>query len=438
MFHDDGRASLELAMTTMAAARRHSSFADAVRSSTRRPFHESWRSEFTRFPRWARLLDSVGEELPPELPADWRWSAELEAFRQHAGRQALRLQVLGADADLDAADAARRLAAEEIGAEAAVWIGENGEVGIGVVDGKSIERCRRMDFERRSRSWELRSSNSVPFRNDWQAVVYSSVPVRLTVEWAEIVAKRRWSERSSRKPIARNIDAEVEARYWSAVSEFGAGAGHMINNPLGAIAGLAERLIDGEAEPERRTSLHKIKQQVDRVHRMIRDLHLLGRPSSEQTSSSSFADCVANGVAKAQSRWLERPTARITISNLSVDVPVGMYGSDLVRVVEELVANAIESAGADGFVEIKAERTANGCTLAVIDSGPGFSDEERANAFSPFFAGRSAGRGLGMGLPVCRRLLERVGGRIVLERRRPTTVTVHLPLAEASALRRAA
>lgn len=438
MFHDDGRASLELAMTTMAAARRHPSFADAVRGSTRRPYDAGWMTEFVRHPRWTKLLENVSDELPPELPRDWHWSAEREAFRQHSTRQALRLQVLGADADLDAADAARRLAVDEIGAEAAVWIGESGEVGIGVAVSESIERCRRMDFERHSLSWELRSSSSVPFGNEWQAAVYSSVPVRLTEGWATTVSKRRWSARSSREPIARNIDAEVEARYWSAVSEFGAGAGHMINNPLGAIAGLAERLIDGEAEPERRTSLYKIKQQVDRVHRMIRDLHILGRPTSHQTFVASVDDCMPKGVAKAQSRWLDRPTSRIAISNPSVDVPVGMYGGDLVRVVEELTANAIESAGADGFVEIKAERTAAGCTLAVIDSGPGFSDEERANAFSPFFAGRSAGRGLGMGLPVCRRLLERIGGRIVLEQRRPTTVTVHLPSAEASTLRRAA
>jgi signal transduction histidine kinase len=126
------------------------------------------------------------------------------------------------------------------------------------------------------------------------------------------------------------------------------------------------------------------------------------------------------------------------VATIPSSVKIPLAAPDAVRLVEELVANAVDAAGPQGFVEVQTVSATTGVEIRVVDSGPGFSASELANAFSPFFAGRSAGRGLGMGLPVCRRIVERAGGRLAVRRTRPTTVVVQLPTCEPVAFRRAA
>jgi signal transduction histidine kinase len=68
----------------------------------------------------------------------------------------------------------------------------------------------------------------------------------------------------------------------------------------------------------------------------------------------------------------------------------------------------------------------------VVDDGGGMDAETLRRAFDPFFSGREAGRGIGLGLPKAWRLLTVGGGTIEVESRpgRGTRVTVRLPLAE--------
>ena len=438
MFHSD---SLELALAISAAARTQPELADAVRRSTRRPNAPGWNAEFIRYPRWSSLLDEWPSDAPPinDPPCDWRLCIEHEALRDAAARQARQLRLLSSvDPCLAAADA-RDGATEELGAETAVWFGPVDASGVGVAPLTPPRLQTRIDFERNETPWYFRQSWEAELGEGVIAVVYSSVPIADLSDWAATLGKARALDRFRRPtPDLESFDAEVDARYWSAVAEFGAGAGHMINNPLGAIAGLAERLLNGETEPERRANLQKIQTQVDRVYRMIRDLHFLGRPVASSNSAASLADGVRNGVAKALARFADKPTARCAIAELPADAVVPLPPSELSRLAEELVVNALEAAGPQGFVEVRGCSTDAGVEIEIMDNGPGFTAADLANAFSPFYSGRSAGRGLGMGLPVCRRIAEHAGGRIIITPRRPTTVVVLLPTAETSTLRRAA
>lgn len=381
-----------------------------------------------------------GPPEPAPLPEHWRLLVEREALRQTAFKQSLQFELVTADDVESLASTACRLAEWELGAEVALWVGEaNGRRGVGNVSFVRPEECSRRAFEREHAPWYFRQSHEFKIDGDVTAVIYAGCAVQGLEGWSATVAKSRGLELLRPMVVEHaSIDAEVEARYWSAVAEFGAGAGHTINNPLGAIAGLAERLLDGEHEPDRRASLHKIRSQVDRIHRMIRDLHLLGRHVKSADEVAFVQNAVHQGVAKALARFADRQAPRCKVAAIPSDAQISLSASDATRLVEELVANAVDAAGPQGFVEVQTVSTSSGVEIRVVDSGPGFSPSELANAFSPFFAGRSAGRGLGMGLPVCRRIVERAGGRLVVRRTRPTTVAVHLPLGDAVAFRRVA
>jgi len=73
------------------------------------------------------------------------------------------------------------------------------------------------------------------------------------------------------------------------------------------------------------------------------------------------------------------------------------------------------------------------CEISVVDDGRGMSFDVARRAFDPFFSGREAGRGAGLGLPKAWRLLTLSGGRVELESRpsQGTRLTILLPEAVA-------
>jgi signal transduction histidine kinase len=74
--------------------------------------------------------------------------------------------------------------------------------------------------------------------------------------------------------------------------------------------------------------------------------------------------------------------------------------------------NAFEALAGDGRVEIGVGRTPEGVEIRIADDGPGITPEERRHIFDPFYSARQAGRGLGLGLSKCWRIVTNHGGRI--------------------------
>ena len=254
------------------------------------------------------------------------------------------------------------------------------------------------------------------------------------------------------------VRRQASQRVRAAIAELAAGAGHEINNPLATIAGKAQWLLGEEVDPARRQALQKIGTQVDRIHRMIRDLHLIGRERFGTIARLNLAPILSDALANAAAR---KPAARVTLEPTADDLCVQGNREDLVRLVTELIANGIEAAGRNGWVLVRARAgqeasteqpaTADntdqvdtltcghpepdapapatpGVLIEVIDSGPGLTVQDRLHALDPFYSGRSAGRGLGMGLPVAWRIAQDHGGQITISLGRPTTVAVTLPL----------
>lgn len=75
-----------------------------------------------------------------------------------------------------------------------------------------------------------------------------------------------------------------------------------------------------------------------------------------------------------------------------------------------LIRNAIEAISDGGRIGILVHETESALFIEVADSGPGLSEQARKNAFDPYFSGREAGRGLGLGLCRVARIAELHGG----------------------------
>ncbi|MHB1035392.1 MAG: sensor histidine kinase [Pirellulales bacterium] len=222
--------------------------------------------------------------------------------------------------------------------------------------------------------------------------------------------------------------ATLEKEKLEAMAELAAGAGHEINPVLAIISGRAQLLLHGEKDAERRHQLALVKSQATRVHEMIADMMLFGRPPRPQCKAVEL-------VALVESLRIElEPMAaarRIRIERAGSAEPVTIQ-ADPVQVAVALRAvcvNALEAIGADGRIEIAIAHDDDLVQITIRDDGPGISPEVRRHLFDPFYSGREAGRGLGLGLSKCWRIVTNHGGQIAVEsaRGRGATFVITLP-----------
>jgi two-component system, NtrC family, sensor kinase len=85
------------------------------------------------------------------------------------------------------------------------------------------------------------------------------------------------------------------------------------------------------------------------------------------------------------------------------------------QVILNLVMNAADAVGAGGQVRVAASKGGDGVRLLVEDNGPGVDPRVQTQLFEPFVTTKEVGKGTGLGLAVCRGLVEAAGGNITLD-----------------------
>jgi signal transduction histidine kinase len=223
-----------------------------------------------------------------------------------------------------------------------------------------------------------------------------------------------------------------------ALAEFAAGAGHEINNPLAVISGQAQYLLNHErewfaADVEGKTTkaLHTIIAQTKRVHSILRDLMQFARPAPAKKDWFDLPTLLGEVAAGLEELALQRGV-RVEVGRTPEQLPVSA-DADQVRVALScLLKNALEAVPAEGWARLRiVEPNGDGrVEVAVEDNGPGPEPEQREHLFDPFFSGRAAGRGRGLGLPIAWRLIRQQGGDVRLAAARPpepTRFVVTLP-----------
>lgn len=205
--------------------------------------------------------------------------------------------------------------------------------------------------------------------------------------------------------------ARLEEEKLAALAEFAAGAGHEINNPLAVICGRAELLLREETHPERRRDLATIHAQARRVYEMIADLMLFARPPQPVFATVDLAALLHDLSAELELRCQERGVKlHLTIEPGAMHLPADR--AQLLAALRAICDNALDALQPGGRIEIRAgleePARAGGDLMARIeirDNGPGFDEGVRRHLFDPFFSGRAAGRGLGLGLSKCWRIV---------------------------------
>jgi signal transduction histidine kinase len=232
-------------------------------------------------------------------------------------------------------------------------------------------------------------------------------------------------------PWLTYVESRLTDRKLASIAEFAAGAAHEINTPLAVIVGEAQHLRKRERDTERRKVLDKIVAQAKRIHEVLRDLLIFAAPPRLKLERVSLGQVFRQAWGELRSFADARKVRLLRDKRLRSLRVVGDRGL-LTKALVELLRNAIEAAPPGGWVNVHIGRRAKSwAVVTVLDSGPGFSEQQRQHLFDPFYSGRSAGRGKGLGLAKVWRISQLHGGRIEAhaDPGQPTRFELMLPVA---------
>jgi PAS domain S-box-containing protein len=206
----------------------------------------------------------------------------------------------------------------------------------------------------------------------------------------------------------------------AAISVMAAGLAHEINNPLAVIGNRIEcmqrDLRDGRASGSLAGDLHVLQQHVTRLADLTSSLLRFARDDQDEAGVFTL-DALGERVVLLLRRTF---AARSLTLELKAERPLpGMTGHDkaIETVIVNLLLNAADATPPGGVVTLalRARACDASAEIEVRDTGPGVPAALRSLVFEPFFTTKQEGHGTGLGLTVCRTIVDRHGGTITLD-----------------------
>jgi C4-dicarboxylate-specific signal transduction histidine kinase len=253
-------------------------------------------------------------------------------------------------------------------------------------------------------------------------------------------ALREAEERSQRKRAEEELrDTQIELAHVTRVATLGelaASIAHELNQPLGAVVNNASaclRWLAASNVEEARNSAELIRADGHRAGEIIARIRALAKKTPPQKDRININQTIREVIALARSE-VERNGVALEIQ-LSDDVrqPPVVFADriQLQQVILNLMMNAIEAMSevSDGtrrlLIRSAADESQN-LLVTVQDSGPGLAPENVDRLFTPFYTTKP--QGMGMGLAICRSIIEAHGGRLWATANEPRGAAFHFTL----------
>jgi PAS domain S-box-containing protein len=201
----------------------------------------------------------------------------------------------------------------------------------------------------------------------------------------------------------------VQSEKLATVGQMAAGLAHEIKNPLAGIAGAIQVLGDTLPEDdERKPVVRQVLDQVKRIDGTLRDLLTYARPKTANLESTDLHEIIEQALAVVSLL----PNNRVlVVKHFDPRLPRAMVDAELFgQVLTNLFINAIQAMSALGTLTVTTSTAPGGILVTVRDTGPGMGRSQLEKIFDPFYTTKT--RGTGLGLPICRRVVEAHNGTL--------------------------
>jgi len=218
--------------------------------------------------------------------------------------------------------------------------------------------------------------------------------------------------RDSLENVKRLQTHFVQSEKLASLGQLAAGAAHEINNPLTAILGYADVLIqESPAQTRPRTLAEKIRDQARRTKDLVTNLLSFARqvPAEKQLLD---LNTVLTGAVQLRTLDLREKRIRIELESQSILPAVRGDPNQLLQVFYHLISNAVDAMETigGGVLLIRTLREKGNVIIEFSDTGPGMQEPEKV--FDPFYTTKPVGKGTGLGLSICYGVMQEHGGRI--------------------------
>src|SRR5207249_179279 len=240
--------------------------------------------------------------------------------------------------------------------------------------------------------------------------------------------------RSLEAIVAERTQRLLQSEKVATLGSLLAGVAHELNNPLAVVTGHAQLLRGTVSDPEVVGRAEKIDEAARRCVRIVRNFLALARRRAPERGEVQLNHVVQEAVELLE---YELRTGNVSVSlALAEDLPVlWADGHQLHQMLVNIVANAHQAMRGSGSprrltITTGRDRTGQQVRLAIADTGPGIPAAIRAKIFEPFFTTKPPGEGTGLGLSLCRGIVEEHGGTIGVESEpgQGTTFLIRLPV----------
>ncbi len=229
----------------------------------------------------------------------------------------------------------------------------------------------------------------------------------------------------------------IQAEKLATVGTLAGGVAHEINNPLTAILTNVQMLLfDDEDAKVDRESLEIIEEATRRCKSIVEKLMTYARKPLEviKISTVNCLDIIKN-VLSLIGYQLEQENIKIVSNCNGNKFLVSINQNEIEQVITNIILNgkdAIKKVKKFGRINITLSQADTWLIINIEDDGEGMDEETLSKIFDPFFTTKDVGKGLGLGLSICHKIIEDHGGRIDIKSKQNqgSTFSIKLPLAK--------
>jgi two-component system, NtrC family, sensor histidine kinase HydH len=220
----------------------------------------------------------------------------------------------------------------------------------------------------------------------------------------------------------------TQSEHMAKIGQLAASLAHEIKNPLAGISGAIQVIRDGmDKSDPRRDVIREILSQIDRLDNAVKDLLVYARPKPPELKPCNLAGVVQTVLNLNRTVPLLR-SLHLTLDEQG-DLPLVQADSaQIEQLVINLLFNAAQASEPGDHISIVLLPRQGYVRLIVTDEGHGMDQVTCERSFEPFFTTKA--KGTGLGLPICKKIVEAHGGIMRMESKldRGTTVIADFPI----------
>ncbi len=217
--------------------------------------------------------------------------------------------------------------------------------------------------------------------------------------------------------LQKNQRVMAQGEKMVAIGTMAAGVAHEIGNPLACLSAVTQLLQRQNRSEQDRAHLKNLTEQVDRIAKIVRQLLEFAKPSASEFVMTDIDNLIEQTLLMLRYSQRSRQVKIDSVPNKNLP-KVRIMPQQFQQVLINLLLNAlyaVEDLKGEQVVRIERLVEDHWVTVMVKDTGPGMTKEQIQRAFEPFYTTKPPGKGTGMGLAVCYRLVERQGGLISID-----------------------